>query len=92
MVLLEGLVLLVVNEQTVELLVAGAATALAVLVAPPAPAVEEPTENAPTAAALDCVPLSAPPEVLIHTSLSVSGLCQKLGSTSMTTWYWFMSL
>ena len=48
--------------------------------------------NAPTAPAVDCVPLSAPPEVLTHTSLSVSGLCQKPGSTSITTWYWFMSL
>ncbi len=41
--------------------------------------------NAPTAPAVDCVPLSAPPEVLTQTSLSVSGLCQKLGSTSITT-------
>jgi hypothetical protein len=39
----------------------------------------------PPPSALDCVPLKAPPEVLTQTSLSVSGLCQKLGSTSMTT-------
>ena len=51
-----------------------------------------PIENAPIAAAVDCVPLSAPPEVLTQTWRSVSGLCQKLGSTSITTWYWFMSL
>jgi hypothetical protein len=39
----------------------------------------------PTPAAVVCVPLSAPPVVLTHTSRSVSGFCQKLGSTSMTT-------
>jgi hypothetical protein len=38
-----------------------------------------------TAAADDWVPVNAPPVVLTQTSLSVSGLCQKLGSTSITT-------
>jgi len=42
-------------------------------------------EKALTAAPLFWVPLSAPPEVLIQTSLSVSGLCQKLGCTSIMT-------
>src|SRR6516162_1452631 len=36
------------------------------------PALEEPTANAPTAAALACVPLRAPPEVLTQTCFSVS--------------------
>jgi hypothetical protein len=35
--------------------------------------------------AVDCAPLTEPPEVLTQTSLRVSGLCQKLGSTSITT-------
>ena len=44
-----------------------------------------PLLNEPAPAAVVCVPLRAPPEVLTQISLSVSGFCQKLGSTSMTT-------
>src|SRR5579871_6582348 len=46
----------------------------------------------PATALVDWLPLTVPPAVLIHRSLSVSGLCQYFGSTSMTTWYWFNAL
>src|ERR1700758_2577450 len=42
----------------------------------------------PATALVDWLPFTVPPAVLIQRSLSVSGLCQYLGSTSMTTWYW----
>ena len=50
-----------------------------------AAAVPRLSRKSETAAAEDWVPLSAPPEVLTQTSFRVSGLCQKLGSTSITT-------
>src|SRR5690242_12669014 len=57
-------------------------------------AVEEAPEStkAPPAAAVDWVPLTEPPEVEMKMSRRVSGLCQKAGATSITTWYWFLSL
>src|SRR3954471_24458550 len=48
--------------------------------------------KAPPAAAVAWVPFTAPPEVEMNMSCSVSGLCQKDGATSMITWYWFLSL
>src|SRR5690348_12064027 len=58
------------------------------------PALEEllPMIKAPPAPAVDWVPFTAPPEVEMKMSCSVSGLCQKAGATSITTWYWFLSL
>ena len=46
----------------------------------------------PATAFVDWLPLTVPPAVLIHTSFSVSGLCQNRGATSITTWYWFNAL
>src|ERR1700733_1086749 len=46
----------------------------------------------PATALVDCVPLTVPPAVLTQRFLSVSGLCQKRGSTSITTWYWLRGL
>jgi hypothetical protein len=45
--------------------------------------------------ALSCVmadPLGCPAEVLIHSWLSMAGLCKKRGATSITTWYWLSAL
>jgi len=39
----------------------------------------------PATALVDCVPPTAPPEVLTQISLSVSGFCQNSGATSITT-------
>src|ERR1700676_673521 len=41
----------------------------------------------PATACVAWVPLTAPPEVLTYSSLSISGFCQNSGATSMTTWY-----
>src|SRR5271168_1025107 len=41
----------------------------------------------PATAWVDSVPDTAPPAVLIYSSLSTSGFCQNSGATSMTTWY-----
>ncbi len=41
----------------------------------------------PATACVACVPVTAPPEVLIYNSFRISGLCQNSGATSMTTWY-----
>src|ERR1700746_2213738 len=39
----------------------------------------------PAVALVDCEPLALPPDVLTHTCLSISGLCQYFGATSITT-------
>jgi hypothetical protein len=77
-----GLTALVLQALVPVVTVATVVVLLVLLVAAPAPAVAAKSDTAP---AEDCVPLSAPPEVLTQTSLSVSGLCQKLGATSITT-------
>ncbi len=46
----------------------------------------------PATALVACVPPTEPPDVLIMRSLSVSGLCQNCGATSMITWYWLRAL
>src|SRR5579864_3007141 len=46
----------------------------------------------PATALVDWLPFTVPPVVLIQRLLSVSGLCQNFGSTSITTWYWFSAL
>jgi hypothetical protein len=82
---LEGVGLMpVVGQELAPVAAVAAVTvvvALLLAVLPPAATVAK----SDTAPAEDCVPLSAPPEVLTQTSLSVSGLCQKLGATSITT-------
>src|ERR1700722_9919245 len=57
-----------------------AACALAELAAVPVPAT-----TVPATALVDCDPPTEAPDVLIHTSFSISGFCQYCGATSMIT-------
>ena len=41
----------------------------------------------PATAWVACVPVTAPPAVLMYSSFSISGFCQYCGATSITTWY-----
>ena len=79
-----AIVLLLVLLPVVELLIVATVVFVPVAMAE-AVAVDAALLKEPTPAAVVCVPLSAPPVVLTQTSPSVSGFCQKLGSTSMTT-------
>ncbi len=47
-----------------------------------------PEVTVPLGALLVWVPVAVPPEVLIRTRSSESGLWVHFGSTSMITWYW----
>ena len=45
----------------------------------------DPATTVPATALVDCDPPTEAPDVLIHTSFSISGFCQYCGATSMIT-------